>query len=202
MIRRLNAILMAHFYDRALQRTEQLCLRAWRAELLMKASGETLEIGAGTGANLPHYPDHCRVLLSEPDRHMRRQLARKIHHHGAIQVELHHWPAEAISLPDASLDTIVSTLVLCSVENLQHCVQDLFRLLRPGGQLLFIEHVQAVNQRLAHWQRCLTPLWKYCCGNCHLDRDTTGALSEAGFQFAELTEAPLLGPPHVSWSGR
>ena len=197
MLRSLSAFLMARFYDRAMQRTEQLCLQSWRAALLSKAVGQTLEIGAGTGANLRHYPPDCILLLSEPDRHMRRRLGPKIHKGNPVSIELYDWAAEAIPLPEASFDTIVSTLVLCSVANLQQCSEELFRLLRPGGRLLFIEHVLAEQPRLAGWQRRLTPFWRCCCGNCHLDRDTIKALSRAGFQFAELTEAPLLGAPAI-----
>jgi len=193
MFHQLNAYLLARFYDRAMLCPERLYLGQWRSELLAKASGQFLEIGAGIGVNLAYYPPETCLTLCEPDHHMRRRLAEKTTRPDSSPLQLTAWQAEAIPLPDASLDTIVSTLVLCSVADLQRSVEEIHRLLRPGGRLLFIEHVLAREAQLIRWQKRLNPLWKRCRGNCHLARDTAGALAADGFTLAELVEAPLRG---------
>lgn len=194
----LRARLMARFYDTGMQRSEQLCLGSWRAELLAQASGEVLEIGTGTGSNLPYYPAKLkRLILSEPDRFMRQQLAKKLPTASARQLELTDWSADRIDLPDRSLDTIVCTLVLCSVADQQQVLAELFRLLRPGGQLLFLEHVIAESPGTIRWQRVVEPLWKCCAGNCHLTRDTAQAIAATGLQMARLSEADILGAPKI-----
>ncbi len=194
-----RAYLMARFYDASMRKTEQLCLSDWRAELLAQARGEVLEVGGGTGINLPYYPANLnRVILSEPDRHMRQQLAAKLPQAAGRSFQLTEWSAEAIPLPDASLDTIVCTLVLCSVPEQARSLAELYRVLRPGGQLLYLEHVIAEDPALQRWQRLVTPIWKSCCGNCHLTRDTGRALEEAGFRHERQTEAQMLGAPAIA----
>ena len=114
--------LMAQSYDLAMCKTEQLCLGQWRSELLAKACGEMLEIGAGTGVNLPLYPSALqRLILCEPDLQMRKQLQKKLVAAEHPQILVTDWGAEQLDLPDSSIDTIISTLVLCSVKD-QHQV--------------------------------------------------------------------------------
>ncbi len=194
----LRARMMARFYDASMQRSEQLCLGAWRAELLAHASGEVLEIGCGTGINLPRYPENLkRLILSEPDRFMRQQLQQKLPAETGWPLEVSAWSAERIALPDQSLDTIVCTLVLCSVADLKGTLAELIRLLRPGGQLLFLEHVLADNPGTLRWQRFFEPLWKCCGGNCHLTRDTARAISASGLSIIHNQEADILGAPPI-----
>ncbi len=188
---------MAQSYDWAMRKTEQRCLNQWRRELLSQATGALLEIGAGTGINLPHYPANLsKMTLSEPDPQMRRKLSRKLgvkYQH----VEIAHWGAEQIELPDHSVDTIVSSLVLCSVSDQQQALKELHRLLRPGGQLLFLEHIIAAEAKTVRWQKRIEPVWKRCSGNCHLTRDTLRNIEATGLQIEHLNEANIVGAPAI-----
>ncbi len=179
--------LLASFYDAAMRQVERACLDAWRTALLSRAEGEVLDVGAGTGANLGRFgPDAERITLAEPDRHMRRRLEARL--------SLEPRPtrvvaatAEALPFPDARFDTAVTTLVLCSVADLDRALGELRRVLRPGGQLLFIEHVAAEpGSPRRRWQARVEPLWKRVFGNCHLTRDTERAIAHAGFDLATI----------------
>ena len=195
-IKRIRSFLIAKSYDFAMRSTEQHCLQQWRKELLTQAHGDLLEIGAGTGINLPHYPAAVtRMLLSEPDAQMRKLLQRKTAQIQNHKIDIAHWDAELIDLPDASFDTIVSTLVLCSVVNLETSLKEIYRLLRPDGKLLFIEHVISDQPAIQLWQRRIEPFWSFFSGDCQLTRDTATAISSAGLSIEHLTEAPMIGAP-------
>ncbi|HEY5674798.1 MAG TPA: class I SAM-dependent methyltransferase [Malonomonas sp.] len=197
LLRPISAFLMAHAYDWAMQRSERLCLSSWRAELLSNAQGRVLEIGAGTGINLQHYPPQTELILSEPDRHMRGKLQRRLQKNNQDQRQLVNWSADAIDRPDDSVDSIVSTLVLCSVSDLQQSLAELYRVLRPGGALLFLEHVIALNPATIRWQQRIEPLWSCCCGNCRLTRDTGQAIKTAGFLLESCTDEALPKAPAI-----
>lgn len=187
---------MAKSYDYAMRSTEKKCLRQWRQELLSQAKGELLEIGAGTGVNIPHYPANIsRIILSEPDKQMRKILQRKTLAVKKDCVEITPWQAEAIDMPDSSFDTIVSTLVLCSVPDLKNSLKEIYRLLRPDGTFLFLEHVISDHPHTLAWQRRIEPFWSFCAGNCQLTRDTSTAIHTAGLKIEQLTEAPMIGAP-------
>jgi ubiquinone/menaquinone biosynthesis C-methylase UbiE len=182
--------LFAALYDPFMRSAERACLSGWRAELLEHARGEVLEIGAGTGANLPFYtPVVKRLLLTEPDRDMQLRLRKRIGLTHAQRVEVLAAPAHALPFDDASFDAVVSTLVLCSVPDVARVLTELRRVLREGGRLLFLEHVAADERpaRLA-WQRRIEPFWAHIGGNCHLTRRTGEAIRDAGF--------------HVEWETR
>lgn len=190
--------LTAKSYDLAIHGTEQRCLNHWRRELLVEAGGDLLEIGAGTGLNLAHYPaDLPRLILSEPDLHMWHELKKKQRSSIHRQAELTNWDAEQLALPDQSIDTIVSTLVLCSVNNQQRALEELFRVLRPGGRLLFMEHVISRHPGVIRWQKLCEPFWACCSGNCRLTRDTATNIEATGMQIEQLTEADMLGVPAI-----
>lgn len=197
MLRSVSTYLMARSYDWAMQRSEKLCLSAWRSELLTKAQGRVLEIGAGTGINLQHYPPQSELILSEPDRQMRRKLQQRLAQSSFKRTRLTDWSATAIDLPDNSLDCIVSTLVLCSVDDLQKSLAELYRLLRPGGVLLFLEHVVALKPSTIRWQQRFEPIWSCCGGNCHLTRDTGQTITAAGFRLDSCKEDNLIGAPPI-----
>jgi ubiquinone/menaquinone biosynthesis C-methylase UbiE len=172
---------MAAIYDRFMRRTEAH-LVPWRAALLSGLSGRVLELGAGTGVNLPFYPRALeRLVLAEPDRHMRARLAARVGRErpGAEVVDA---SAEALPFDDGAFDAVVSTLVLCSVRDVERALGEARRVLRPGGALVFLEHV-AADERPARlrWQRRLEPIWKRVAGNCHLTRRTAEAIAAAGF---------------------
>jgi ubiquinone/menaquinone biosynthesis C-methylase UbiE len=171
----------AAVYDRMMRRGEKLFMGRLRRELVGKARGRTLEIGAGTGANIPHYPDGLeQLILAEPFEPMRRQLERKLTASGKPASTLDA-SAEAIPLEEDSLDTVVSTLVLCTVDFPDRVLDEIARVLRPGGQLLFIEHVRSSSPRLARWQDRLEAPWRHFAAGCRCNRDTIASIQAAGF---------------------
>lgn len=184
----LSSRLLAPVYDRLLRPTEQACLSDWRAELVSPLRGAVLDIGAGTGANLPHYsPRLERLVAAEPDRHMRKRLRERLPSTRARNVEISDASADALPMADDAFDAVVSTLVLCSVGDPARALAEYRRVLKPGGKLVFIEHVRAHdNPGRLRWQRRVEPLWKMVFGNCHLTRDTAAAIESAGFVFERI----------------
>lgn len=190
--------LVAKFYDQAMSKVESLCLRRWRSELLADLRGTLLEIGAGTGANLPHYSSALeRLVLCEPDDAMRRKLESALRQVSLPGAEVCAWPGEYLEVEDASVDVVVSTLVLCSVANPQQTLREVFRVLKPGGQLVLMEHVAAQDARLYFWQQFWQPLWRPLACNCHLTRQTALLLESVGFQL-DLRQEVMLGAPAVA----
>lgn len=182
-----------------LRDAEDKCLRDWRKSLLQGLSGDVLELGCGTGANLAHYPQTINnLVLAEPNPHMRHQLALKLSNYPNLPVTLLDCSAETLTIPDQSFDAVVSTLLLCTVKNPERALSEIYRVLRPNGKLLFIEHV-AANDRLDRlkWQRRIEPFWKlFQCG-CHLTRDTEANIRHAGFEFEQITRQSMRGVPSV-----
>jgi ubiquinone/menaquinone biosynthesis C-methylase UbiE len=175
---------VAALYDRFMAESEVACLADWRRALLADLTGDVLEIGAGTGANLPHYPGGLRSLtLTEPDPHMRRRLvfAASQGVERPFTVEIADAAATALPVPDASRDAVVCTLVLCTVPDPQAVLREVVRVLRPGGRFVFLEHVAAWDDpgRL-RWQRALEPAWRVLADGCHLTRRTGEHIREAG----------------------
>lgn len=180
--------LTAFFYDRFMAKSEEACLQEWRAELLGPISGEVLEIGAGTGASIKHYSnDVTRLVLSEPDKHMRRLLEEEVHNHNLNNAVVAGGTAEQIEADDDSFDYVVVSLVCCSVKNPENCLREIARVLKSGGSLVFLEHVAAAEgSSRKRWQDRITPIWKTFMGNCHLNRDTERAIVTAGFQIIQI----------------
>jgi len=198
----LSSRLLASVYDRLLGPSEEACVAQWRAELLSDLTGVVLDIGAGTGANVPHYSGEVSLLIAaEPDRHMRRKLRERVNAGVACPVELSNASAELLPMADDSVDAVVSTLVLCSVSDPERALAQYRRVLKPGGKLVFIEHVAAHdNPGRLRWQRRVEPVWKRVFGNCHLTRDTAAIIEAAGFEFQRIDRqsmrkaAPLVRP--------
>jgi ubiquinone/menaquinone biosynthesis C-methylase UbiE len=180
--------LLAAIYDRFMRASEDACLASWRRELLADAGGDLLEIGAGTGANLAHYPPRLsRLVLAEPDAHMRARLAARVAAAGRA-AEIVDAPAEHLPFADATFDVVVSTLVLCSVPEPARALGEVHRVLRPGGRLVFLEHVAAEGDRgRRFWQRLLEPPWRLVSGNCHVTRRTAASIAAAGFALEAVT---------------
>lgn len=169
--------LFAALYDPMGERAERKVLGRVRQKLLANARGRTLEIGAGTGRNLSHYPDGIELVLTEPDAHMAKRIGR----------ESVNAPAERLPFPDASFDTVVSTLALCTVGDLSGSLAEARRVLVPGGSLLFLEHVRGEpGSKLARWQDRLERPWGAIAGGCHPNRDTLAAIPAAGFEVDEV----------------
>jgi len=162
-----------------------------REALLAGVEGEVLEIGAGTGWNLPHYRAAARVVAVEPDASMAKRLPEKLAQ-ASVPVEVVTAQAESLPFPDASFDAVVSTFVLCSVEDPARVLAELRRVLRPEGRLVLLEHVRGAG-RTARWQDRMTGLHRRLAGNCHLNRDTRAAIGEAGFDVAAVAPVRIPG---------
>ena len=173
----------ARIYDPFLALGERRGMAARRAELVAQASGRVLELGAGTGLNLAHYSDAVHELvLSEPDAAMGRRLGRRVARSGSAAVVVAA-PAERLPFEDASFDTVVSTMVLCTVADAKAAVNEVRRVLGPGGRLLFIEHVRADSQRLARWQDRLARPWRAFAMGCRANQPTLELLASGGFRI-------------------
>jgi ubiquinone/menaquinone biosynthesis C-methylase UbiE len=176
--------IFAHVYDAAFILAERRGFRDVRKNLVGKSKGRVVELGAGTGLNLEHYSeDVSELLLTEPDPHMAAKL-RKRACSLAVDVRVIEAPAEKLPFDDATVDTVVSTLVLCTVQNLHKALAEVARVLRPDGSLLFAEHVRSASPRAAWWQDRLRRSWSwYACG-CQCNRDTVAALQSAPFHVS------------------
>lgn len=199
---------MALLYDPVLGIIERRGMSRWRAELLSAARGRVLEIGAGTGLNLPHYPEAVdEIVLVEPDHHMRSVLERRAKR-SRHRVTVIDGAAGALPFGDHEFDTVVMTLLLCTVPDVAAALAEVRRVLDPGGVFLFLEHVGGEEgSRRLRWQRRLEPAWSLVAGNCHLSRHTVEAITSAGFRLewihAEDLPGPLrIGSPVVRGSAR
>jgi ubiquinone/menaquinone biosynthesis C-methylase UbiE len=184
---------MSAIYDRFMSSSERACLESWRAELLSDLDGDVLEIGAGTGANVALYPPSVtRLVLSEPDAHMRAKLEAKLGGARVTNVEVSAASADALPFADGTFDAVVCTLVLCSVADPPAALAEMRRVLRPGGRLVFIEHVAADERSGRYrWQRWVEPVWKRLMGNCHVTRRTEESIRAAGFELREVRRESL-----------
>ena len=169
----------ARGYDFFLLQEEKAGLREMRAELLADASGRTLEVGAGTGLNLDHWPNAVtELVLTEPFGPMADQLRAKVAASGR-EAEVVEAPGEALPFPDDSFDTVALTLVLCTVPDPAAALREIARVLKPGGRFLFLEHVRAEEPGLARWQDRLHGPWYAFGHGCHCNRDTLATIKSS-----------------------
>ena len=181
-------------YDRMSRKTEEAGLRALREGLLADASGRVLEIGGGTGANLPHYPDDVESLVvTEPEPPMLRRLQRKAREEAPLAKVLRA-PAEDLPFEDDSFDTVVSTLVLCGVDDQARALREARRVLRPGGRLLFLEHVRADDPDLARYQDRINWLNRLMV-DCDCNRPTLASIEAEGFTVSRLERTTMPEAP-------
>jgi ubiquinone/menaquinone biosynthesis C-methylase UbiE len=184
-------------YDRIMAGTEKATLGPRRGTLIPQASGRVLEIGGGTGANLPYYgPAVESLTITEPERPMMRRLEGKLGEHAADAAAVQA-PAERLPFEDSSFDFAVSTLVLCTVEDQPRALRELHRVLRPGGRLLFIEHVRSDEPRLARWQDRLNGLQQRIGHGCNCNRTTLDAIAAAGFSIVQAEDDVLRKAPPI-----
>src|SRR4051794_12557040 len=172
-------------YDRFMAAAERNDLGARRDALLANARGRVLELGAGTGVNLAHYgPAVTELVLLEPADPMADRLERRLAD-APVPALVVRAGAEELPFEDGFFDTVVATLVLCTVRDPERVLAEVQRVLAPGGRLLFLEHVRADDARLARWQRRLNPLQRRLACGCHLDRPTHDLIA-GRFEMVEL----------------
>jgi ubiquinone/menaquinone biosynthesis C-methylase UbiE len=180
----------------------RLCDFAMRNKLLLPirqrvigaAEGRVLEIGVGSGLNLPFYrPQVAEVLALEPAPRL-VAMARTAAHGASIPVRFLEASAEAIPLDHHSVDTIVTTWTLCSIPHAATALADMRRVLRPGGKLLFVEHGLAPDESVRRWQDLITPAWRCISGGCHLNRPIRAMIEGAGFRFDRIETGYIPGP--------
>lgn len=180
-------------------------IRRLRSPALAPARGRVLEIGFGTAANLPYYPPGIRQLeIVEPELALQSRAARRIAASDR-SVIVHALSAETLPFDSESFDTVVSTFTLCSIADVTSALSEVHRVLRPGGQFLFLEHGLAPDAGVARWQQRLTPLQKRLGGGCHLDRPVRSMISAAGLSIAPVgdEEGYVRGLPRIlGWIAR
>ena len=186
-------------YDFMARRAETGGLGELRSTLLRDLEGDILEIGAGTGASLPHYGHASRVVALEPDPSMAKRLPEKVAA-ARVPVEVVAGSAEAVPYPDESFDVVVSTFMLCSVADPAAVLAEARRVLRSDGKLILLEHVRGQG-RTARWQERLTPLHRRMAGNCHLNRDTRATVAAAQFDASRVENIALPGTHALVRSG-
>jgi ubiquinone/menaquinone biosynthesis C-methylase UbiE len=191
--------ILATVYDRISRKSEEAGLGAMRESLLAGAEGRVLEIGGGTGANLEHYRGPDSLVVTEPEPAMLRRLRDRARER-APQVEIVQASAEELPFEDASFDTVVSTLVLCGADQ-ERSLEEVRRVLRPGGRLLFLEHVRSEDPALARFQDRINWLNRFLVG-CDCNRQTLRAIETAGFTVSRVEhtttpEAPKFVRPLI-----
>lgn len=197
--------LFAALYDTVSKGSEAAGLRDERKQLVASAEGATIEIGAGTGLNLEHYPEAVsRLVLIEPDRHMRRRLGRRLESLDR-DAEIVAASAEDLPFPDATFDTAVATLVLCSVRSQQAVLAEIARVLKPNGRLLFLEHVRSGDPKIARRQDRIRPLYNLV--GCNPNRDTltridASPLTVESVKHGEIPKAPKVERPLIVGTAR
>jgi ubiquinone/menaquinone biosynthesis C-methylase UbiE len=172
-----------------------------RADWIPHARGEVLEIGIGSGLNLPFYsPEVRRVYGVDPSVGLQR-MARKRVAAGRLPVEFFSQSAEEpLPLPSASVDTVVVTWTMCSIPNVDDALQQMRRVLRPTGRLIFLEHGRSPDPGVVAWQDRLTPLWKTFTGGCHLNRKVDELIAAAGFHITQLKTCYMPGPRPMTYT--
>jgi len=188
---------LPHLLDLAMRNREQTRLRA---EWLPRAQGDVLEIGIGSGLNLAFYSGAVRQLSGVDSSQELLAKAEKRARALPFGIELVHQSAEdALPFATASMDTVVMTWVLCSITQPDRALCEIRRVLKPEGQVIFLEHGRSAEERVARWQDRLTPAWKHIAGGCTLNRKIDELITSAGFRINELSNEYMEGPRPMTY---
>ena len=188
----------AALYDPMMARTEKAGLADRRRTVLQHARGRVLEVGGGTGANLPFYGEAVEeVVFTEPEEPMARRLERKLAS-SRLRARVVRAPAEQLPFEEASFDSVVSTLVLCTVPDQARALAEIHRVLKPGGQLLLIEHVRSGDAKVARWQDRLNGINRRIGHGCNCNRETLAAVERAGFRIEHVERGSLPKAPAIT----
>lgn len=184
-------------YNAAMRKIEKAGMAQRRTEMLGDLRGDILEIGAGTGANLAHYgPKLESLTLTDPEAPMVRRLERQVRDRGRL-AKVFRAPADDLPFQDSAFDVVVSALVLCTVPDQSRALQEIRRVLRPGGTLLFVEHVRADEPKLARFQDRMNGLNKILGYGCNCNRQTLDEIRGAGFDVTDFGQGELTKAPRV-----
>ena len=189
---------MSFYSERILPRLIQLSMNQeqfepYRRRVTGGARGRVLEIGVGSGLNLPLYPSGTKVVGLDPSPTL-LSMARSVAADRSPSIELIEGSAESIPLPDHSMDTVVTTWTMCSIPDLRTALAEVRRVLKADGRLLFAEHGLSTDANVVRWQNRLTPIWKRVGGGCHLNRPIDALIAAAGFRITELNTGYMKGP--------
>ena len=194
---------MSFYYDRIVPHILNLAMRnaellPYRTRLLSQASGRVLEIGIGSGLNLPLYTERATEVIGiDPHPKLVQMAIRK---RAAVPFRIAEAFAEAIPLADNSVDTVVTAWTLCTIPGVTRALEEMRRVLKPAGRLLFVEHGLSSDAPVRRWQHRLTPLWKKISGGCHLDRPIPELVRGAGFEIEEMTTGYVRGPKPMTFT--
>jgi ubiquinone/menaquinone biosynthesis C-methylase UbiE len=170
----------------------------YRKKVLGAVQGEILEVGFGTGLNLPYYPKEVKKIHSLDVNAGMNSLAMSNIKKSAIQVDYHIGDAQQLPFADASFDTVVSTWTLCSIKHIDQALAQIYRVLKVEGKFIFVEHGLSEEVAIQKWQHFLTPVQKVIADGCHVNRDIEGLIQKAGFRFETLTKEYAAGIPKVA----
>ena len=201
---RLRQRAFAFGYDFLAGSAERGTYREFREYVAGEARGHILEIGAGTGANLGYYPADADLTLSDPNPFMLKRLERKALEQG-ISIRTDHFAGEELPYDDGSFDTVVSTLVMCSVNDPAASIAEIARVLKPGGEFRFMEHIRGEGLIRERFQDLMTPVWRAIGDGCHPNRTTVSTISQNGLEITETRQFSF-GPypirPHIAGVAR
>ena len=173
-------------------------LAAYRDRVVPAATGRVLEVGIGSGLNLPRYSPHVQQVIGLEPSPKLLSMARHIGQQ-SFPVDLIEGSAEDIPLEDATVDTVVTTWTLCTIPDAGRALSQMRRVLKPGGRLLFVEHGRAPDPNVVWWQDRLTPIWKRLGGGCHLNRAIESLIQGSGFRFERLDTGYMRGPKPMTF---
>ncbi|GGE73318.1 phospholipid methyltransferase [Streptosporangium jomthongense] len=188
--------ILPHIIDRACSMGQVMKLRS---QLVPRARGRVLEVGMGSGINLEFYnPENVKVIYGlEPSEGMRRKALPNLKR-SPIHVEWLGLPGEKIPLDDNSVDTVLLTFTLCTIPDWNTALEQMKRVLKPGGKLLFLEHGESPHERTRKWQHRVTPGWKKLAGGCHLNRHIADLIRHVGFELEELENLYIPNAPKIA----